>query len=147
MDIHNLLPHLIRLKGQANITVTGVSMEPTLFAGDVVTVCLGEYRPGDILVFYYKEDKLLIHRLLDIKEDRYFCKGDNAFRVEDFTQEQLVGKVVLVNGQPLEPWPDWEIALSRAVGKEFRRCCYDAVLTKESKIYQLYQSFVLKKRK
>ncbi len=146
MDINNLLPHLIRLKGQANITVEGFSMEPTLFAGDVVTVCLGEYRPGDILVFYYKEGSLLIHRLLYIKNDRYFCKGDNAFRVEDFTQEQLVGKVALVNGRPSELWPDWKTALSATVGKEFRRCHYEENLIKESKIYQLYQALVLKRK-
>lgn len=146
MDVRKLLPHLIRLKGQADLSVEGVSMNPTLFAGDIVSVREGEYTPGDILVFYYKEDSLLIHRLLYIKEDRYFCKGDNALRVEDVTMDRIVGKAISVNGRPVELWPAWKISLSREVGKEFRRCKYDAELTKKSEIYRTYQSLVLKRK-
>lgn len=146
MDVRKLLPHLIRLKGEETITVEGVSMLPTLVADDVVTVRAGEYTPGDILVFYYKGDSLLIHRFLYQKNGRYFCKGDNALRVEDITGDQIVGKAVSVNGRPTDPWPAWKIELSLAVGKEFRRCRYDAGLTKESKTYQLYQSLVLKRK-
>lgn len=147
MEMNKLLPHLIRLKGQANVTVEGTSMEPYLFAGDVVTVeADDDYITGDILVFYYKEEKLLIHRLLDEVGGRYFCKGDNALRVEDVTGDQIVGKVTLVNGEPPESWFYWKIDLSRRVGKEFHRCRYDAAATKESKIYRLYQSLVLKRK-
>lgn len=146
MDVRNLLPHLIRLKGKVNLTVEGVSMNPTLFAGDIVTVRAGEYDPGDILVYYYKEGSLLIHRLLYIQNGRYFCKGDNAFRIEDVTIDQIMGKAVFVNDCPIELWPSWKISLSRAVGKEFHRCGYETNLTKKSKVYQLYQSLVLKQK-
>lgn len=147
MEMNKLLPHLLRLQGVANLTVEGTSMEPYLFAGDVVTVeADDDYITGDILVFYYKEEKLLIHRLLDEVSGRYFCKGDNALRVEDVMWDQIVGKVTLVNGVPPENWLYWKINLSQRVGKEFRRCRYDAVATKESKIYQLYQSLVLKRK-
>ncbi len=121
-------------------------MNPTLAAGDVVTVCTGTYLPGDILVFFYKEGFLLIHRLLYIKNGRYFCKGDNALRVEDLTEDKIVGKAVAVNGFPLSPWPKWKIELSRKVGKELHRCSYDPNRTKQSKIYQIYQLLVLKRK-
>ena len=66
----------LRLKSGADvdITVTGVSMEPSLREGDVVTVRRADsYDVGDILVFRYKSGELLIHRLLLINDGRYFC--------------------------------------------------------------------------
>ena len=77
----------LRVGRDMTIKVIGVSMEPTFFEGDSVTVQRSEsYNIGDILVFTYKGE-LLIHRLLKIENGRYFCKGDNAFRLEDMTIE------------------------------------------------------------
>ncbi len=129
-----------------DITVEGVSMQPTLTAGDVVTlVSREEYEIGDILVFTYKEERLLIHRLLDKKEGRYFCKGDNAFRTEDITREQIAGKVTALNGRPLPPCPPRLATLSYLVGRAFFRCRYDVEKTRRTAIYQLYQKTIINK--
>ena len=67
------------------LTVEGTSMLPILHPGDIVNVCVKEnYSVGDILVFFYKEDALLVHRLLKVENGRYFCKGDHAFRLDYF---------------------------------------------------------------
>ena len=65
--------------GYTAMTVSGDSMIPALSDGDVVTLKQeDQYHVGDILVYLYKEGKLLIHRLLRIDNGRYYCKGDNS---------------------------------------------------------------------
>jgi signal peptidase I len=140
-----LLPSLIRARGQADIVITGVSMEPTLREGDIVTVKQCEnYMTGDILVYAYKDEGLLIHRLLKI-DGRYFCKGDNAFRLEDIGYDEIIGKAVLANGRPIEPWADWQTALSYSVNREFFRCRYNKEETMKTNIYKIYSEIILKK--
>lgn len=79
----------------AQISVSGISMEPILKSGDSITIKREDnYDVGDILVFIYKEE-LLVHRLIK-KDSKYYCKGDNAFRLEDITKEQILGKIILV---------------------------------------------------
>jgi len=127
----------------ASLTVSGVSMNPTLYEGDIVTIQKAdEYTPGDILVFVYKSGELLIHRLLK-KNMRYFCKGDNALRLEDVEAEQIAGKVILVNNIPPEPWPEWKIQLSLDVNRTFRACRYDIDKTKSSDVYRHYADAIL----
>lgn len=148
-----LLPSLIRSKGQAEITVTGISMNPTLYEGDriLVQVC-NTYAPGDLLVYSYKNEGLLVHRLLHIgqtlagqTDTRFYCKGDNAFRLEDLSQSEIIGKVISVNGHELAPWPDWKQKLSYDVHRQFIRCRYDTVRTRMTDAYRLYASLILRK--
>ena len=134
----------LRAGRDITIKVIGVSMEPTFFEGDSVTVQRSEsYNIGDILVFTYKGE-LLIHRLLKIENGRYFCKGDNAFRLEDMTIEEIAGKVILHNGQPLSPCPTHLIALSYLVNRAFRKCGYNLQKTKQSGIYRFYHQTIQK---
>lgn len=143
--LNKLLPALIRTNGQAEITISGISMQPTLQEGDTVTIkAYATYEPSDILVYFYKNEGLLIHRLLK-KDTRYYCKGDNAFRLEDISLENIIGKVTTVNGQPLAPWPTWKTELSYAVNRQFFRCHYDITKTKRTDIYRLYIALIFKK--
>lgn len=144
--MHKLLKAQINAFGQAEISVTGVSMNPNLFEGNRITVSSCEnYISGDILVFKYKQDELLVHRLIYIKEEKYFCKGDNSFRLEDITKDQIIGKVILVDGNKLVPCTDRILQFSYLVNREFVKCRYDTAKTKQSDIYQLYQKVILGK--
>lgn len=50
-----LLPAVLKAKGSAELTVVGVSMQPTLRAGDIVTLAACEaYSPGILLYFLIK---------------------------------------------------------------------------------------------
>lgn len=143
--LYNILRSQLKHNKDADITVTGISMEPTLHAADVVTVRRAEaYEAGDILVFLYKNNELLIHRLLRIKDEKYFCKGDNAFRLEDVTPEQIFGKVVKVNGEALPPATAQHIELSYMVNRTFRKNGYRVEETKKSGIYRFYQKYINK---
>ena len=143
--LYNILRSQLKHSKDADITVTGISMEPTLYEADVVTIRRAEsYEVGDILIFLYKNNELLIHRLLRIKDEKYFCKGDNALRLEDVTHEQIFGKVVKVNGKALPPATAPHIELSYMVNREFRKNGYRVEETKKSGIYRFYQKYINK---
>lgn len=127
-----------------SLTVTGISMNPLMYEGDCVTVRRTDtYSVGDVLVFFYKGE-ILIHRLLKIQNGRYFCKGDNALRLEDMTSDQIAGKAILLNGQSLPQMPDTTVALSYLVNRTFRACGYNAKITKQSGIYRFYHQILWK---
>lgn len=137
----------LRLKSGADvdITVAGVSMEPSLHEGDVVTVRKADsYGVGDILVFCYKSGELLIHRLLRIKDGRYFCKGDNALRLEDVEYGQIAGKVIKKNGEEPPALTPVGLELSYRVSRVFRKSGYDVLKTKQSGVYRFYKQYINK---
>lgn len=143
--IQKLLHAQITAKGQVEISVSGISMQPALFNSDKITVvkCI-DYSVGDILVFSYKSGELLVHRLLK-KDDEYFCKGDNSFRLENITIDQIIGKVISVNSFGIVPCPQRLILLSYLVNRAFFRCRYNIEVTKQSDIYRLYEKVILRK--
>lgn len=124
------------------IAVCGVSMEPTLHEGDSITVekCT-DYQVGDIIVFRYKYNELLVHRIVK-QDNRFYCKGDNAFRLEDITKDQIAGKIVRINNQPIKKWPVWLIDLSLKVGLVFREQHYNIEATKKTDIYKQYSEAI-----
>ena len=134
--VSKVLSAILKSKGQAEITVMGISMNPTLFEGDKVIIKKSsEYRIGDIIVFNYKNEGILIHRLLKY-DGRYFCKGDNALRLEDIEYNQIIGKAVLVNNTTIQPWDDWKVRLSYSLNREFVKLRYNMDKIKKSNIYE-----------
>ena len=125
------------------VSVTGSSMEPILYEGDHVTVLPQvAYEVGDILVYYYKQEGLLVHRLLKIQDSRYFCKGDNALRLEDVDRDAIVGAVQLEQ----DPHRTREfIQLSLDVNAVFCHTGYNRARTLQSETYQLYHTKYLRK--
>lgn len=143
--VSKVLSAILKSKGQAEITVMGISMNPTLFEGDKVIIKKSnEYRIGDIIVFNYKNEGILIHRLLKY-DGRYFCKGDNAFRLEDIEYNQIIGKAVLVNNITIQPWDDWKVRLSYSLNREFVKLRYNMDKVKKSNIYRIYSVLILRK--
>ena len=64
------------------VVVMGDSMYPVIHQQDVLTVeAVGECNIGDIIVYQY-EGEMLVHRIIKKTATTYFCKGDNAFRLE-----------------------------------------------------------------
>ena len=119
------------------LIVSGTSMNPILHEGDTIAVCRkDEYEYGDILVFLYKHNELLVHRLLKIENGRYFCQGDNSFRLEDIEKDKIIGAVILSDDKNHN---DDFIEASLAVSKLFRRCRFDIETTKASPEYEAYK--------
>jgi len=86
--------------------VEGQSMEPLLQTGDIVIVYKvdeGDLRLGDIVVYKKSDGSLIIHRIIDIYETSsaivIITKGDNnAFPDPPITADQVIGKVLSING-------------------------------------------------
>ena len=127
---------ILSARKMISLTVRGNSMRPTLCDGDVVTVVTSEqYSEGDIIVFNYCGEGLLLHRLLAI-EGKYVCKGDNAFRFEYIEKKDIIGKVVERNGDVLREWMPWKLSLSLAIGNIYEES-KSVAKTKETAEYML----------
>lgn len=79
----------------AYIIVSGSSMEPTLYTGDlVVTRRQAHYQPGDIVAFRV-EGGIVIHRVVGGNaEDGFIVQGDNKAGPDSWRPgpEQILGK-------------------------------------------------------
>lgn len=97
-DEFRLLKFKLSLTEKVVITVSGTSMLPVLCEGDKVGIVSSlEYNNGDILLFLYDENKVIVHRLLLHRKDRFFLKGDNSFRMEEVNYNNILGKVVEID--------------------------------------------------
>ena len=89
------------------VEVHGISMNPTLFEGDHVLVQrMDEYEIGDILVYDYGTEGLIIHRFIHLEHGLYHCRGDNTIRIERISPKRIMGKVLsFEDGSPVSDYP------------------------------------------
>lgn len=126
------------------LSVVGTSMLPFLHEGDTVEISKDtNYNIGDIIAFLYQNNEFLVHRILKIHKNIVICKGDNSFRIESITKEQIFGKVTACNNVLIEHPPQKMCQLSFSVGIEFKRLNYDVERVKSSDIYAEYTSYIL----
>lgn len=133
-------------KGELVLNVTGNSMLPEFAEGDRIKVRKADnISAGDVIVFVY-EMNLHVHRILYMRENVLYCKGDNSFRIEEITYNDIVGKVTgIIPGQAETVRelvkPDEEfLSLSLAVGREFLRLGCDREKICASEVYLRYQA-------
>ncbi len=133
------------LRGEkVKIKVSGDSMNPLLKNGDIVELELKkEYNVGDVVVFLYHDEQLVIHRLLLKFNGLLLCKGDNAFGIEKIHSSQIFGcaKFIHRNEEVLiVPSATNEfIKMSLEINFAFQSFGYDKNLVMNSDIYHLYK--------
>jgi signal peptidase len=74
-----LVCDVARNSSEVRVKVTGISMLPAVWPGDVVTVrrCdIAELQPGQILLCH-REGKLTVHRIRHISRDQVVTRGDS----------------------------------------------------------------------
>ena len=131
-----------KIRRPFELTVSGTSMLPVLNHGDTISaIAKDKYEPGDILVFIYKQGEILVHRLLKFENERFYCKGDNSFRLEDIGIEQIIGAVILENDPHRS---NAFIHDSYSVNRAFRRCKYNAAETVMTPEYISYRNTYLR---
>lgn len=134
--IKQYLLFMSKTKKPFDLTVEGTSMLPILQPGEIINICAKDnYSVGDILVFFYKNELLIVHRLLKIEDGRYFCKGDNSFRLEDIEKQDIVGAVMIESD--INNTSEF-INASYSVNRIFRESGYDINITKSSRKYAEY---------
>lgn len=127
---------LSKIKKPFELTVSGTSMLPVIHEGESISICgKDSYDIGDIIVFIYRQDRLIVHRLLDIKEDRYFCKGDNSFELEEIGYAQIIG-AAMIEHDPHRA--KVFIRDSYEINRIFKECGRDIGRTKLTPEYQDY---------
>ena len=83
--------------GEVRLRVTGASMIPAIWPGDVITVCrceITELQPGQI-VLYRRKGKLVVHRVTCVRGDLLTTRGD-SLQCDDppITKSDIIGQVV-----------------------------------------------------
>ena len=136
--ISRILNKLIDNDFTIKIRISGNSMTPILLDNEVVSIKKkSNYIPGDILIFRYKMNVLLAHRLLAIENNQYYCKGDNSFRIENVNYDQIVGVVLIDNDKNNNPE---FINFSIKIGRLFRKCKYNRDLIIATEEYKSYSA-------
>ncbi len=87
-----------KIGGQASyVMIDGKSMEPKFHTGDLALVRKAtSYQVGDIVTYWNDSmGAFTIHRIIDIKQDRFILKGDNNSWVDPVqpTSEDIIGKL------------------------------------------------------
>ena len=97
--IASLIKQRLARNNIVEIRVSGTSMNPVLRDGDTINLyAKDEYCTGDIIVFSYNNFAgFLVHRVLLIQDEYYYCKGDNAFRLEKIQKSDIIGAVHIEN--------------------------------------------------
>jgi signal peptidase len=74
----DLVADVVRSAGSASLRVTGLSMLPAIWPGDVLTVrrqAPDELKPGHI-VLYRRGETLTAHRIVQIADEHLLTRGD-----------------------------------------------------------------------
>lgn len=139
-----LIQKLLKKNGQIQITVSGSSMQPVLQEHDTVTIAPAVcYEAGDILMYPYKSQGLIIHRLI-YADTLFYCKGDNAFKTEKLQPNTVLGKAILINNHPIEAWKKWQITHSIVIAKLFAQMQQNYAKTMQAPVYKLYSDIILR---
>ena len=83
--------------GYSLLEVMSSSMEPTISKKDFIIINQHdmEYKKGDIITFYDKNNMLVTHRIIKVKRDHVVTQGDHN-KTEDglLEKKKIVGKYV-----------------------------------------------------
>lgn len=125
------------------IGVIGNSMFPVLKAGDYIDVQKkSEYQNGDIIVFWFESQHVIVHRLLFKFNGYFFCKGDNSFRLEMVHPDDVFGGVTRIIRKDVEisvPTASKDfINQSLKLGFAYQKCGYNKEVLMSSEEYKLY---------
>lgn len=146
--IEEILVHVVKLKSMTKrpfeIKIGGSSMLPIILPSDTAVVLKNkEYAIGDILLFLYESNHIIIHRLLKIMNGKYYCKGDNSFRLEIVNYSDILGKVILVKRGNIimnpPTIPRIYLDMSYSINNEFVKNEFDIQRTQNTTEYIKYK--------
>jgi signal peptidase len=115
-----LVADVARSFGEVCLKVTGASMIPTIWPGDVIAVRrrdMAELHPGQI-VMYKREGKLVAHRLTSVRGDLLTTRGDSLQSYDPpIVKSNIVGEVVCLvrNGRSVHLKQSWRQLVSSSI--------------------------------
>lgn len=110
-NVHNIIKFLVvilsvsyfvficqtkSILGHSFAVVVGNSMYPNLKNGDFLVVKNNqEVEVGDVVCFFDDEDRRIVHRVINIDDNKITTKGDfNKVNDKPINKTQIIGKVV-----------------------------------------------------
>lgn len=87
----------VNIFGYTIMQVATGSMEDTIQINDIVIVKLTKNIDNNDIITYEENDKLITHRVIDIKGDKIQTKGDaNSAKDKPINKDVVVGKVIFI---------------------------------------------------
>lgn len=125
------------------IRVSGSSMNPTLYDGEIIYLSRSsDFSLGDVVVFVYERNEYIVHRIVYKDKEKLVCKGDNSFRLEYIKHSNIIGKVEYVirdnQNTPLKPMLDKYIDMSYRLGLLALKYNYKMKYIISSELYKQY---------
>ena len=108
----SLVVDVARTFGQVRLKVTGTSMLPSVWPGDILIIdrcSAAELAVGEI-VLCYRSEELVAHRLTGKFGKRIVTRGDSLdYYDSPFEEDEIVGRVlsILRDGRYVDPSPTW----------------------------------------
>ncbi len=126
----HLATEVLQRFGEIRLRVTGSSMLPALWPGDVLTIQRviepSEVSPQD-LVLFTREDRLFVHRVLTLSPAGLLTGGDSLAAPDPLVSgEELLGRVVSITRRQTvhPPMPlDWKGRLLAAGARRSTTFC------------------------
>ena len=92
----SLVEEQLAATGRVKIKLVGTSMQPTLIAGDELTLEPVEaVAVGDVVLFRYR-GRHILHRIVAIEGERITMRGDNCVTTEEVGRMDVVAKLVAI---------------------------------------------------
>lgn len=87
---------ILEKEGTLIYPIKGTSMLPLLHEGkdQVHLKKMDEYNLYDVVLFQTTKTSYILHRIIGKKDDKFAIIGDNSFRVDWKTKEEILGKMV-----------------------------------------------------
>lgn len=151
MDYTRVIEFILSINLDIKLRINGDSMLPDLQNNEIVKIVkCDNYELGDVVLFVYENKYLLIHRIVSLNKDYYFCKGDNAFKIEQIPHKNVYGKCVckIRNDKEIQlnKIDRKALELSYKIGILLKELNYDYEKVKVSDIYNEYNNYYLKRR-
>jgi hypothetical protein len=95
----SLASEVLRRFGELRLQVTGASMLPSLWPGDLLLIRSAQFTEvsrGD-LVLFFRDNRFFVHRVLDVSGDRLLTQGDGLTTPDPAVgRDELLGRVLFI---------------------------------------------------
>ena len=96
VDKRAIIDFFINKYGHIDLIACGRSMLPTINDGDHIRIYPQEkYKEDDIVAFWNANNKIVVHRIILLKNDSCITKGDNSLDIDgDIPLQNIIGTVI-----------------------------------------------------